>query len=252
MISGMKNAQLLGLAGLIMTLGWLSSFGAAETDWSIPRKKMLDAIARDVARHGAAMGCSQLSEGVARAMAKVPRHLFVPERYRAHAYDNNPLPIGQGQTISQPTIVAVMTELMAISPGDTILEVGTGSGYQAAILAELAAQVHTIEIIPELAESAGRVLADLKYRNIKVHVGDGYAGLPQYAPFAAIMVTAAPPEIPDTLLDQLKPGGLLVAPVGPRDGTQWLSVWRKKADGDCEKQVIIPVRFVPMVKGTGR
>ncbi len=183
-------------------------------------------------------------------MAKVPRHLFVPKPYRAHAYDNKPLPIGHQQTISQPTIVALMTELLAIDKADTVLEVGTGSGYQAAILAEVASQVHTIEIIPELVVSARNVLTDLGYENITVYEGDGYAGLPDCAPFDAIMVTAAPPVLPPKLLDQLKPGGRLVAPVGPQNATQWLKVWVKQVDGSCEIQTIIPVRFVPMVGGS--
>ncbi len=244
-----------GQTSWLLLVGWLMipmmvmAAGGGANDWSVLRQAMLRAIMADVARHGAALGTDSLSVEVVDALSRTPRHLFVPARYRVHAYDNNPLPIGQGQTISQPTIVAVMTELMAIDPADTVLEVGTGSGYQAAVLAELAAHVHTIEIIPELARSAAKILQALEYENVTVHEGDGYAGLPDAAPFAAIMVTAAPPELPSALLDQLQPGGVLVAPVGPQGGTQWLTVWRKRDDGVCEQQVIMPVRFVPMVGG---
>ena len=247
MFSRMNHAPWLVLVGLIMTLGPVFSAGDNEVDWSARREGMLHAIERDVARHSDTLGCSHLSLDVTRAMMTVPRHLFVPDHLQKFAYDNNPLPIGQGQTISQPTIVAVMTELLAIGPADTVLEVGTGSGYQAAVLAEVAAQVHTIEIIPELARSAKILLHDLGYANVTVHEGDGYAGLPDEAPFTAIMVTAAPPALPATLLEQLRPGGRLVVPVGPENSTQWLTVWTKLADGTCRRQVIMPVRFVPMV-----
>ncbi len=243
-----RHAPFLLLVGLIMLSGPNFTFGAEETDWSLGRNKMLRAIEADVLRHQHTLGVSRLSGDVARAMARVPRHLFVPEKFRDHAYDNNPLPIGHRQTISQPTIVAVMTELLAIDRGDTVMEVGTGSGYQAAILAEMAGQVHTIEIIPALVVSARNILADLGYGNVTVHEGDGYAGLPDCAPFDAIMVTAAPPVIPQTLLDQLKPGGRLVAPVGPGNATQWLNVWTKQDDGSCKIRKIMAVRFVPMVQ----
>jgi len=207
---------------------------------------MLRSIEADLNRHQD----SPLSQNVKHALARVPRHLFVPFKFRAYSYDNRPLPIGHNQTISQPTIVAMMTELLAVDHGDTILEVGTGSGYQATILAEIVSQVHTIEIIPELAVSAREILVDLGYENISVHVGDGYAGLPDFAPFDGIILTAAPPVLPPALLDQLKPGGRLVAPVGPMNATQWLNVWIKKDDGSCEIRNIIPVRFVPMVSET--
>lgn len=234
---------------MVVTLMFLAApiFSGEINSLANQRAEMLGSIELDIERHGQALGCTRLSAAVHRALAKVPRHLFVPLEYRSRAYDNTPLPIGMGQTISQPTIVAIMTELMAPSATDTILEVGTGSGYQAAILAEVVAQVHTIEIVPELARSAQRALDDLAYENIAVHCGDGYAGLPDKAPFDAIVVTAAPPELPQALLDQLKTGGVLVAPVGPVNQTQWLTVWKKQADGSCHKRVLMPVRFVPMV-----
>ncbi len=241
------HAPWLVFVGLIFMSGSTYSPGFEDTDWSTRRLALLRAIEADVSRHQIVLGSSSLSSGVSHAMATVPRHLFVPEQFRTLAYDNNPLPIGHQQTISQPTIVAIMTELLAIDPADTVLEVGTGSGYQAAVLAEVASQVHTIEIIAELAVSARNILHDLGYSNITVHEGDGYAGLPDCALFDAIMVTAAPAVLPRTLLDQLKPGGRLVAPVGPRNATQWLNVWIKQDDGSCEIRRIIPVRFVPMV-----
>lgn len=240
----------LTMVGLIMMLNPTFTNGGDESPWAQRRQNMLRSIAEDVARHGNVMGSNHLSDEVAHALATVPRHLFVPKRLRPQAYANHPLPIGQGQTISQPTIVAMMTELMAVGSADTILEVGTGSGYQAAVLAEIVAHVFTIEIIPELARSAEEILADLDYENVTVYAGDGYAGLPDEAPFDAIMVTAAPPTLPSTLLDQLKTGGRLVAPVGPDGATQWLTVWIKQEDGTCRKKVIIPVRFVPMVRQT--
>ncbi len=232
--------------------GTTFSSGQPEWDWASQRQAMIQSIEADVTRLEANIVMSHLSPEVTHALQKVPRHLFVPEHIRTRAYSNIPLPIGHHQTISQPTIVAMMTELLAISPGDTVLEVGTGSGYQAAILAELASHVHTIEIIPELVVSARDILSNLGYENITVHEGDGYAGLPQCAPFDAIIVTAAPPTIPQALLDQLKPQGRLVAPVGPMNATQWLNVWTKENDKSWDIQKIIPVRFVPMVSDSAR
>jgi len=247
MLSAIRQSACLVAMGVIMALGPVFSSGEVVTEFSAQRQAMLESVARDVARHGGSLGADCLSPDVARALETVPRHRFVPARFQSQAYGNHPLPIGHGQTISQPTIVAVMTELLAVGPADTVLEVGTGSGYQAAILGEIVAQVHTIEIVPGLARSAADLLAAMGYRNITVHTGDGYAGLPDQAPFDAVLVTAAPPELPATLLEQLKPGGRLVVPVGPEGGTQWLTLWTKHDDGSCRKRVIMPVRFVPMV-----
>jgi protein-L-isoaspartate(D-aspartate) O-methyltransferase len=177
------------------------------------------------------------------AMRKVPRHLFVPEDQSAHAYEDRPLPIGEGQTISQPFIVAAMTELAALGPEARVLEIGTGSGYQAALLAELAREVYTIEIVEPLAARAAALLQHLGYANVKTRSGDGYRGWPEAAPFDAIVVTAAPPQIPEPLKQQLKPGGRLVVPVGER--MQKLVVVTRTADGFSE-QTVFPVRFVPM------
>lgn len=177
------------------------------------------------------------------AMLKVERHLFVPKEYQASAYSDQPLPIGEGQTISQPYIVALMTELLELKAEDKVLEVGTGSGYQAAILAELAKEVYSIEIIESLADSAKNRLIEMGYRNVMVRVGDGYAGWPEVAPFDAIVVTCAPDHVPKPLLDQLREGGRLVLPVGTY--SQELKKIVKKA-GKLETNDIIPVIFVPM------
>ena len=186
------------------------------------------------------------SEAVLKAMARVPRHLFVPEDARALAYDDRPLAIGRGQTISQPYIVAYMTEALQLSPEHTVLEIGTGSGYQAAVLATIAKQIYSIEIVPELAERARQTLADLGYRNIDVRADDGYRGWPERAPFARIIVTAAPPHIPQALIDQLAVGGLMVVPVGT--DTQEIVIVTKNEQGFAQKRTIA-VRFVPMVPG---
>ena len=196
---------------------------------------------RMVVEQIAARGVSD--QRVLAAMRKVPRHEFVPEEYQDMAYRDTPLPIGYGQTISQPYIVAYMTEQLELSPRDTVLEIGTGSGYQAAVLAELAAEVYTIEIIPELAEQAKKTLQRLGYTNVHVRIGDGYKGWPEHAPFDAIILTAAPPKIPQPLLDQLKENGRLIAPVG--EDYQELVLIRKH-DGEFSRKNLIPVRFVPM------
>jgi protein-L-isoaspartate(D-aspartate) O-methyltransferase len=181
------------------------------------------------------------------AMAQVPRHLFVPPALAPQAYDDNPLPIGYGVTISQPYIVALMTQAAQVKPGDTVLEVGTGSGYQAAILATLTDKVYSIELIPELARSAGEKLARLGYGQVQVKSGDGYQGWPQFAPFDAIIVTAAAPEIPAALKEQLKEGGRLIIPVGPTFGPQYLMRLTRKGNA-FKEEMLTPVAFVPLVK----
>ena len=180
---------------------------------------------------------------VLKAMREVPRHLFVPEAQQAHAYEDRALPVGEGQTISQPYIVALMTELARVEPGHKVLEVGTGSGYQAAILAQMGASVHTIEIIPPLAQRARATLDSVGYRNIQYRVGDGYRGWPEAAPFDAILVTAAPDHVPQPLVDQLAIGGHLVVPVGASQQT--LMVITRTGDGTRSERTI-PVLFVPM------
>lgn len=185
--------------------------------------------------------------GVLEAMRNVPRHWFVPDRDQANAYLDRPLPIGEGQTISQPYIVALMTDLIDLDPGERVLEIGTGSGYQAAILSELTDAVYTIEIVEPLARRAGAAFEAHGYANIHARIGDGYRGWPEAAPFDAIIVTCAPEDIPQPLVDQLAPKGRLCIPVGPNDHRgQQLVVVTKRADGTLRREVKSAVRFVPM------
>lgn len=188
-------------------------------------------------------------ERVLTAMLKVPRHEFVAAPYRDHAYDDNPLPIGEGQTISQPYIVGLMLELLRLSPDHAVLEIGTGSGYQTALLAELAAYVDSIERQPALAANADAILRTLGYTNVTVHSGDGSLGLPDRAPFDAIIVSAAAPELPAILFTQLKEGGRLVAPVGPPDSQQLLLVTKEQGTPVIVESV--PCRFVPLIGARG-
>ncbi len=182
------------------------------------------------------------------AMKKVNRHEYVQENFERLAYSDRPLPIGFGQTISQPYIVAFMSHKLNVASHHKVLEIGTGSGYQAAVLAELSDHVYTIEIIPELAKRAEKVLKKNDYDNITIRIGDGYKGWPEHAPFDRIMVTAAPKEIPEKLVEQLAPGGIMVLPVGETVMMQYLWLITKDNDGQIEKEKILPVRFVPMVK----
>jgi len=185
---------------------------------------------------------------VLESLRATPRHLFVPDSMQPYAYDDRPLPIGYGQTISQPYIVGLMTELLAPERRHAVLEIGTGSGYQAAVLSPLVKQIYTIEIVPELAASSAATFKRLSLNNITVRYGDGYQGWPEHAPFDRIILTAAPPEIPQALLDQLKRGGRMVAPVGDRE--QELVVIDKQSDGSLKRRAVLPVMFVPMVPGS--
>jgi protein-L-isoaspartate(D-aspartate) O-methyltransferase len=186
------------------------------------------------------------NESVLRAMGEVPRHEFVPPELRVRAYDDGPLPIGLDQTISQPYIVALMTELVEPMPNHRVLEVGTGSGYQAAVIARLVSQVSSIEIIPEHAETAAGRLKRLGVKNVEVRAGNGYLGWPERAPFDGILVTAGATEVPPRLVEQLKPGGLMIIPVGSTLSEQILKVIQKDALGKIETRDVIPVRFVPL------
>jgi protein-L-isoaspartate(D-aspartate) O-methyltransferase len=194
-------------------------------------------------------GLARMSPAVRDALGKVERHRLVPPAEVSRAYRNHPLPIGGGQTISQPYIVALSTDLMQIDSGSVVLDVGTGSGYQAAVLAEIAAQVYSIEIIESLGRQAAGRLQELGYRNVEVRVGDGYKGWPEKAPFDAIVVTAAAPEVPRALVEQLKPGGRLVIPVGGDGAMQYLKVLTRRADGGLDERRVLPVRFVPLIPG---
>ena len=236
------------VVGLMMASMAENSIGSSGEDWSGPHQDMMRAIHADVARNQQVLGRDHLSDPVALALAKVPRHKFVPPELQEGSYENHPLPIGHGQTISQPTIVALMTDMLSLGPEDKVLEIGTGSGYQAAILSEVVTdgRVFTIEIVSDLARTARKRLAALGYKNVVVHSGDGYLGLPEEAPFDGIMVTAAAEEIPAPLMEQLKPGGRLVMPVGGQEETQWLTLVSKNLEGDIDRRVVLPVRFVPL------
>jgi protein-L-isoaspartate(D-aspartate) O-methyltransferase len=202
----------------------------------------MDARARMVADQVRARGVHDAR--VLDALARIPRELFIPDDQRAHAYEDRPVQIGYGQTISQPYIVAYMTEALKVAPGHRVLEIGTGCGYQTAVLAELADTVYSIELIETLADRARQTLDELKYANVQIRSGDGYAGWPEQAPFDRILAAAAPPQVPPALLDQLADGGILVIPVGIAD--QQLRVLEKHG-GRVELLSTLPVRFVPMI-----
>ncbi len=220
----------------------------AQDRYVAERKEMLEDVARTARETRFETGRAALSDRVMEAMARVPRHRLVPPGEQRYAYRNRPLPIGQGQTISQPFIVALMTDLLEVEPGDKVLEVGTGSGYQAAVLAELGAHVYTIEIVEPLAREAAKRLTELGYRNIATRVGDGYQGWPEHAPFDSIIVTAAARDLPPPLVEQLKPGGRLVIPLGERFGLQTLYVVEKQPDGKLNQRPVLGVRFVPLTR----
>jgi protein-L-isoaspartate(D-aspartate) O-methyltransferase len=232
-------------AGVLLMAVCLACGGEAhrvpETEqpaWTEARRRMVDEQLR-------ARGIRD--ERVLTAVGDVPRHLFVPSDHQAAAYADTPLPIGHGQTISQPYIVGFMSEALQVEPSHKVLEIGTGSGYQAAILGKLAGEVYTIELVPELAERARAALAAQGFDNVHVRAGDGYLGWPEHAPFDRIMVTAAPEEVPQALVDQLATGGRMVVPVGPRFGDQELRILTKTAAGVMTERSL-PVRFVPMIR----
>jgi protein-L-isoaspartate(D-aspartate) O-methyltransferase len=215
------------------------------------REAMVKEIEASVQRSADYTGRSELSARVMAAMGKVPREEFVLPAHRQNAYRNTPLPIAAGQTISQPLIVALMTDFLDPQPSDVVLEVGTGSGYQAAVLAELVEHVYTVEIHPQLADGAAQVLSRLGYTNVTVRAGDGYAGWVEHAPFDGIIVTAAPDHIPAPLLQQLKPGGKLIIPVGTEHGFQELWLVQVSESGEMSKRSVLPVRFVPLTGTLG-
>ncbi len=213
------------------------------------RARMLEVIQEHAGQGYSAALAPAVSPAVIAAMGRVPRHDFVPEALRAHAYEDRPLPIGYGQTISQPYIVALMTDLLKPERGQVMLEIGTGSGYQAAVLVELGIEVYTMEIVPPLGAAATARLDRLGYRRARVKVADGYHGWPEKAPFDGIVVTAAAGHVPPPLVAQLKPGGRMVIPVGPAFMVQQLVLVTKAADGTVRTRQLLPVRFVPL---TGR
>ncbi len=230
-------------------LAWLGLGAAAAQDFDARRMRLIGEIDAMYAATRAETGRAAMSPAVRAAMARVERHRFVPASERERAYGNYPLPIGAGQTISQPYIVALSTDLIDPQPGQTVLEIGTGSGYQAAVLAEIVGQVYSVELIEDLGRSAAKRLAAAGYANVEVRIGDGYAGWPEKAPFDGIVVTAAAPQVPPALVDQLKPGGRMVIPVGASHAAQELLVLTKRADGGVDQKRVLPVRFVPLVPG---
>ena len=219
---------------------------AAADDYAQARQQLLELIQQDVRDTSLYLDKEALDPRVMATIGKVPRHRFVPAAQRHKAYLNRPLPIGYGQTISQPYIVALMTDLIKPQPDDQVLEIGTGSGYQAAILAELTGQVYSIEIIEALGKEAQERLSRLDYDNIMLRIGDGYYGWEEHAPFDAIVVTAAASHVPPPLVEQLKPGGHMVIPVGSRFLTQQLLLIEKQADGQVITTQVLPVMFVPL------
>ncbi len=222
---------------------------AGEESYFRERKALIEEIREDVRRTQAYTGVRDLDGRVLDALGRVPRHEFVPVGYKGRAYENRPLPIGHGQTISQPYIVALMTDVMEPAPGDVILEVGTGSGYQAAVLAELVGRVYTVEIIEPLARDAKSRLSRLGYDNVEVRQGDGFYGWREHAPFDGIIVTAVGSRIPPPLIEQLKPGGIMILPVGGRFTAQHLVLLNKDAAGEITTRQILPVSFVPLTGG---
>ncbi|MCK9382555.1 MAG: protein-L-isoaspartate(D-aspartate) O-methyltransferase [Sulfuritalea sp.] len=225
----------------MVTASWTSATAA-------DRKAMLRDILEEVAMTRYEIGKDALDERVMAAMAKVPRERFVGTYDRYRAFVNGPLPIGYGQTISQPYIVALMSDLLEPRPDSIVLEVGTGSGYQAAVLAELVQQVYSMEIIDALASAAGERLQELGYDNVTVRHGDGYRGWPEHAPFDGIIVTAAAPHVPPPLVEQLKPGGRLVIPIGEPADIQQLMLVEKRGDGSVSSRSMLMVAFVPLTR----
>jgi len=240
------------LLGILVLVSGGDMTAEAQDTYARERARMVEHIAMLMRETRLETGRAALSERVTAAMSKVPRHEFVPAWERASAYADRPLPIGHGQTISQPFIVALMTDLANVNPGDTVLEVGTGCGYQAAVLGELAKTVYTIEIVEPLGREAAERLQRLGYNNVTVRIGDGYKGWPEHAPFDAIVVTAAPRDVPAPLIAQLKPGGRLVIPVGGQLLGQSLLVLEKQPDGTITRREVLAVRFVPLVDPSGK
>ncbi|MDR6860008.1 protein-L-isoaspartate(D-aspartate) O-methyltransferase [Variovorax guangxiensis] len=243
------TALRLAATALLLLAALDAAHAAASDDRADERQRLTQTVAAQMRETGSATGRPALSERVTTALRQVPRHAFVPEDQRLYAYVNRPLPIGHGQTISQPYIVALMTELAQPQPDHKVLEVGTGSGYQAAVMARLVRTVYSMEIIEPLGLAARERLQTLGYRNVEVRLGDGYHGWEEHAPYDAILVTAAASHIPPPLIRQLKPGGRMVIPVGAAFLVQQLMLVEKNADGTVSTRQILPVAFVPLTGG---
>jgi protein-L-isoaspartate(D-aspartate) O-methyltransferase len=245
------HARFRGPALLAAALATLVVVAAAAQDpYAEARARMVRTIQAHAQSATDALERDYIDPKVLTVMKEVPRHEFVSDRDQDQAYDDRPLPIGHGQTISQPFIVALMTDLLQVGPDAVVLEVGTGSGYQAAVLAHLVQDVHTIEIIPELAESATERLQRLGYQKVKIYTGDGYYGVPDPAPYDGIVVTAAANQVPPPLIQQLKPGGRMVIPVGSGFALQHLMLVEKDGDGRVRTRQTLPVRFVPLTRAS--
>jgi protein-L-isoaspartate(D-aspartate) O-methyltransferase len=244
--AGIRRAAAAASATLMMMTA------QAEPDHAAERARMVAEIEAMYAETRGETGLASMSPAVRAAMARVERHRLVPASQGSLAYRNHPLPSGSGQTISQPYIVALSTDLIDPQPHHVVLDVGTGSGYQAAVLAEVVQQVYSIEIIDALAKTARQALGALGYRNIEVRTGDGYLGWPEHAPFDGIVVAAAAPRVPQALVEQLRPGGKMVIPVGGQFGVQYLLLVTKRADGGFDERRVLPVRFVPLVPGAAQ
>ncbi len=240
----MKLPFCIALLGVMVTMSVTNTF--AEDTYQEKRQQMLVEIKQMMEMTKSYTGNASLDKRVEQALMAIPRHKFVPSDSRRYAYENTALPISHRQTISQPYIVALMTDLAAVTSESVVLEVGTGSGYQAAVLSELVSHVYSIEIIEPLGLEAKSLLQDLGYDNVTVKIGDGYHGWPEHAPFDAILVTAAAEHIPEQLIQQLKPGGRLVIPVGKQGQAQSLRILTKGADGEIEQRDVLSVAFVPL------
>jgi len=236
-----RRKIIIGIIGFLLMLDILCCFTGTKISKEKEDKRSKDMRSEMIEYQLKRRGISD--QKVLNAMNRIPRERFVPEHLISHAYDDGPLPIGEGQTISQPYIVAYMTEQLRLNGSEKVLEIGTGSGYQAAVLAEISKEVYTIEIIETLSKKSEKLLKELGYSNIKFKIGDGYFGWKEYAPFDAIIITAAPPEIPEPLIEQLKTGGRLIAPVG---NTYQELILVTKTEKGIIKESLIPVAFVPM------
>jgi protein-L-isoaspartate(D-aspartate) O-methyltransferase len=243
----MKYSRLIFLLTCLLALPAASALDVDK--YTSQRQALVEEIAADARRLVKYIDKDALSSNVMQVMATVPRHLFIPAKMRASAYDNRPLPIGYGQTISQPYIVALMTDLLQPRPDHKVLEIGTGSGYQAAVLSKLVKEVYSIEIIEPLGHTAKQTLNDLGYDNVSTRIADGYDGWPEHAPFDSIIVTAGISHIPPPLVKQLKNGGTMVIPVGTRFQTQQLTLVKKDHSGAITTKQILPVIFVPFTGG---
>jgi protein-L-isoaspartate(D-aspartate) O-methyltransferase len=239
------------LIAAVILLAGCAPGAAKERDYAAERAALVAEIEAEVADLGPELGFDRLDRDVVDALGRTPRHEFVPAAVRDEAYDNHPLPIGRGQTISQPLIVALMSHLLGVDSGDKVYELGTGSGYQAAVLAEMGVEVYSVEIVTELAERAAHDLARLGYDRVHVRAGDGYRGWPEAAPFDGIVITAAIDHVPAPLVEQLAAGGRLVMPIGAIHGIQELAVFVKGEDGKLERRDVLSVQFVPVTGGHG-